>query len=173
MSIPGLHIGREILMAKRKRHYWLLKSEPNAYSIDDLVKDRTTHWDGVRNYQARNMLRDEILVGDKVLFYHSNADPMAIVGTATVVQNGYPDHTAFDKTDKHYDEKSDPDNPRWFMVDIEIAQKFAEPITRDMLRENEITAGMMVLAKGSRLSVQPVTEDEWKAVHKLAKAKLK
>lgn len=160
-------------MAKRKRHYWLMKSEPGAYSIDDLVRDKTTFWDGVRNYQARNMLRDEIREGDRVFFYHSNADPMAIVGTAKVIRNGYPDHTQFDKNDKHYDAKSDPDNPRWFMVDIEILQKFDEPVTRDMLRDNEVTSGMMLLAKGSRLSVQPVTEEEWKAVHKLAGAKLK
>lgn len=160
-------------MAKRKRHYWLMKSEPSEYSIDDLVEDKTTFWDGVRNYQARNMLRDEILEGDRVFFYHSNADPMAIVGTAKVIRNGYPDHTQFDKNDKHYDAKSDPENPRWFMVDIEILQKFHEPITRDMLRENDVASGMKVLAKGSRLSVQPVTEEEWKAVHKIAGVKPK
>lgn len=160
-------------MAKRKRHYWLMKSEPSEYSIDDLVEDKTTFWDGVRNYQARNMLRDEILEGDRVFFYHSNADPMAIVGTAKVIKNGYPDHTQFDKKDKHYDEKSDPDNPRWYMVDIEILQKFDDPITRDMLREDDVASEMKVLAKGSRLSVQPVTEEEWKAVHKIAGVKPK
>ncbi len=159
-------------MAKRrKRQYWLFKSEPSDYSIDDLVKDKTTFWDGVRNYQARNMLRDDIQVGDRVLFYHSNADPMAIVGTMKVVRNGYPDHTQFDKKDKHYDAKSDPENPRWFMVDVEIVQKFNEPLTRDALRDDKTAAGMMLLKKGSRLSIQPVTEAEWKAVHKLAGAK--
>jgi len=158
-------------MGKRKRQYWLMKSEPSEYSIDDLVKDKSTFWDGVRNYQARNLLRDEIQIGDQVLFYHSNADPMAIVGTATVIRNGYPDHTQFDSSDKHYDEKSDPENPRWFMVDIEFRRKFKEPVTRDMLREHRITADMMLLAKGSRLSVQPVTEEEWKAVHAIARVK--
>ena len=160
-------------MAKRKRHYWLMKSEPSEYSIDDLVEDKTTFWDGVRNYQARNMLRDEILEGDRVFIYHSNADPMAIVGTAKVIRNGYPDHTQFNKTHNHYDEKPDPDNPRWYMVDIEILQKFDEPITRDMLREDDVASGMKVLSKGSRLSVQPVTEEEWKAVHKIAGVKPK
>jgi len=150
-----------------------MKSEPSEYSIDNLIQDRSTFWDGVRNYQARNLLRDEILVGDRVLFYHSNANPMAIVGTATVIRNGYPDHTQFDSNDKHYDEKSDPENPRWFMVDIEFVQKFEEPVTRDMLRENAITAEMMLLARGSRLSVQPVNEEEWKAVHTIAGVKPK
>ena len=145
-----------------------MKSEPSEYSIDDLIQDKTTFWDGVRNYQARNLLRDEIQIGDQVLFYHSNANPMAIVGTATVVRNGYPDHTQFDSSDKHYDAKSDPENPRWFMVDIEFVRKFDEPVTRDMLRADRITAEMMLLAKGSRLSVQPVSEEEWKAVHKIA-----
>jgi predicted RNA-binding protein with PUA-like domain len=159
-------------MATRKRHYWLLKSEPEAYSIDQLVEDKTTFWDGVRNYQARNMLRDEILEGDRVFFYHSNAKPMAIVGTATVVKNGYPDHTAFDPNEHHYDPKSNPEEPTWYMVDIEILQKFPEPVTRDQLRDDEATSGMMLLAKGSRLSVQRVTEDEWSAVHRLAGLKV-
>lgn len=150
-----------------------MKSEPSAYSIDDLASDGKTFWDGIRNYQVRNMLRDEILVGDRVLFYHSNSDPLAVVGTAKVISNGYPDHTQFDKKDKHYDAKSDPENPRWYMVDIEFVQKFDKPVTREALRENEATSGMQLLAKGSRLSVLPVTEGEWKAVHKLAGAKLK
>jgi predicted RNA-binding protein with PUA-like domain len=156
---------------KRKRHYWLFKSEPTAYSIDDLARDGSTHWDGVRNYQARNMLRDDIQVGDRVLFYHSNAKPMAVVGMAKVVQSGYPDHTAFDPQDHHYDPKSDPDTPTWFMVDIELIQKLPNPVTRDELRDDETTSGMMLLQRGSRLSVQPVTEAEWKAIHRLAKVK--
>jgi predicted RNA-binding protein with PUA-like domain len=156
---------------KRKRHYWLFKSEPKAYSIDDLARDGSTHWDGVRNYQARNMLRDDIQVGDRVFFYHSNAKPMAVVGTARVVQSGYPDHTAFDPQDHHYDPKSDPDTPTWFMVDIELIQKLPNPVTRDELRDDETTSGMMLLQRGSRLSVQPVTETEWKAIHRLAGVK--
>lgn len=156
---------------KRKRQYWLFKSEPGAYSIDDLVSDGSTHWDGVRNYQARNMLRDEIQIGDRVLFYHSTAKPMAVVGSAKVVKGGYPDHTAFDKKDKHYDPKSDPDEPTWFMVDIEPIQKFKQPVTRDDLKDDEVAGGMMVMRRGSRLSIQPVTETEWKAVHALAGAR--
>lgn len=159
------------MATKRRRHFWLFKSEPNAYSIDDLARDGSTHWDGVRNYQARNMLRDDIQVGDRVFFYHSNAKPMAVVGTAKVVKAGYADHTAFDPNDKHFDAKSDPDTPTWFMVDIELLQKFPEPVTRDELREDDVTSGMMLLQRGSRLSVQPVTEAEWKAVHKLAGVK--
>ncbi len=156
---------------KRKRQYWLFKSEPNAYSIDDLVKDRSTHWDGVRNYQVRNMLRDDIKVGDRVLFYHSNAKPMAIVGTARVIEPGYPDHTAFDKKDKHYDPKSNPDAPTWFMVDVEIIQKFDTPVTRDDLKADDVASGMAVMQKGSRLSIVPVAEEEWQAVHRLAGVK--
>ena len=156
-----------------KRNYWLFKSEPDCYSIDDLKKDGTTYWDGVRNYQARNMLRDEIAVGDRVLYYHSNAKPMAIVGTARVVRDGYPDHTAFDQSEDHYDAKSDPEDPTWFMVDVKHLATFKTPITRDDLREDETTAGMKVLARGSRLSIQPVTEEEWLAVHRLAGVKPK
>jgi predicted RNA-binding protein with PUA-like domain len=172
----------EALMAKKKaakkaspkasangRRYWLFKSEPGCFSIDDLAAAprQTTHWEGVRNYQARNMLRDDVAVGDGVLFYHSNADPMAVVGTAEVVRAGYPDHTAFDKAEQHYDPKSDPDEPTWYMVDIRLSEKFPGPITRDMLREDKTTANMLVLARGSRLSVQPVTTDEWQAVVRL------
>lgn len=156
---------------KRKRQYWLFKSEPGSYSIDDLVNDGTTFWDGVRNYQVRNMLRDDIQVGDRVFFYHSNAKPMAITGTAKVVKAGYPDHTAFDSNDRHFDPKSDPDNPTWFMVDVSIIQKFTTPVTRDELKDDDVCSGMAVMQKGSRLSIVPVTEDEWKAVHRLAGAK--
>ena len=156
-----------------QRRYWLCKSEPAEYSIDDLVRDKTTFWFGVRNYQARNFLRDSMQVGDRVLFYHSNAKPMSIVGTAKIITAGYPDHTAFDPTNPYFDPKSDPEKPTWFMVDIELLQKFAEPITREQLREDAVTAEMMLLKKGSRLSVQPVTEAEWQAVHRLASVKPK
>ncbi len=157
--------------AKRKTGYWLFKTEPTSYSIDDLALDQTTHWDGVRNYQARNMLRDEIQAGDRVFFYHSNAKPPAIVGTAEVIKPGYPDHTQFDPGDHHYDAKADPDNPTWYMVDIKFLQKFSEPIDRERLASDDTAKHMAVLAKGSRLSIQPVTAEEWKAVHKLAGAK--
>ncbi len=163
-------------MAKKatgQARYWLMKSEPNAYSIDDLAKEKkqTTFWDGVRNYQARNMLRDDIKVGDHVFFYHSNAKPMAIVGTAKVVKSGYADHTAFDKNEKHFDPKSDADNPTWYMVDIQLIQKYETPVTRDELKAEPKLEGMVLLQKGSRLSVQPVTAAEWKIIHKLAGVK--
>src|SRR5688572_10945917 len=154
--------------AGRQRRYWLFKSEPMCYSIDDLARDKKTHWNGVRNYQARNMLRDEVQVGDGVFFYHSNADPPAITGTAEVVKAGYPDFTQFDPEDQHYDEKADPDNPTWYMVDIKFLRKFPRPVGREKLSGDEATKTMTVLAKGSRLSILPVTETEWNAVHTLA-----
>jgi predicted RNA-binding protein with PUA-like domain len=156
--------------AAEATQYWLFKSEPTSYSIHDLEQDRkqTTFWDGVRNYQARNFLRDRIRLGDRVLFYHSNADPLAIVGTAEVVKTGYPDHTAFDPANHHYDPKSNPDEPAWYMVDIRLLQIFPEPLTRAALGQSPALAGMELLKRGSRLSVQPVTADEWRAIHKLA-----
>lgn len=157
--------------AKREKQYWLLKSEPSAFSIQDLEKapGKTTFWDGVRNYQARNFLRDSIKVGDEVLYYHSNSDPSAIVGIAEVVKEGYPDHTAFDPKDKHYDEKSDPANPTWYMVDIKHVKTLKTPLTLDDLRSNPALKKMVLLQKGSRLSVQPVTADEWQAIMKMVK----
>ena len=159
--------------AKSSRRYWLLKSEPTCFSIADLAqaKQQTTYWDGVRNYQARNMLRDDMQVGDRAFYYHSNADPMAIVGTVEIVKSGYPDFTQFDENEDHYDPKSDPDNPRWFMVDVKLLQEFPAPVTRDDLKAEASLADMVVLQRGSRLSVQPVTAAEWKAVHKLAGVK--
>jgi len=158
--------------ASSSRKYWLFKSEADCYSIDDLSreKNRTTFWDGVRNYQARNMLRDDVQVGDKVFFYHSNCDPLEIAGICEVVRKGYPDHTAFDKNEKHYDPKSRPEEPTWFMVDIQLLKKFPRPVTRDELKQSPELAEMMVLKKGSRLSIQPVTPEEWKAVLELAEA---
>ena len=157
-------------MPRRTRQYWLFKSEPEAYSIADLANEptKTTFWDGVRNYQARNFLRDTIQVGDRVFVYHSNVDPMAIVGSAEVVKAGYPDHTAFDPKNCHYDSKSDPDNPTWFMVDIRLLQVFPKPITRDDLKVCTDLKNMMLLRPGSRLSIQPVTFAEWQTVHRLA-----
>lgn len=152
-----------------RRRYWLMKSEPSAFSIDDLAKarGRRTYWDGVRNYQARNFMRD-MEIGDQVLFYHSNADPPAVVGVAEVVKTAYPDPTQFDKDDGHYDAESEPANPRWDMVDIRLVQKFRQPIPLDRLREEPALKGMVLLRKGSRLSVQPVTPQEWNHVLKLA-----
>lgn len=153
-----------------QRQYWLFKSERQAFSIQDLASApyKTTFWDGVRNYQARNFLRDTVKIGDRVLFYHSNADPLEIAGTAEVVQPGYPDHTAFDPADHHYDPKSDPDKPTWYMVDIKLLRIFPQSVTRQQLQDSPSTAAMKVLQRGMRLSIQPVTAREWQAVHKLA-----
>jgi predicted RNA-binding protein with PUA-like domain len=150
--------------------YWLFKSEPDSYSIADLARDKkqSTYWDGVRNYQARNFLRDSVKLGDRVLFYHSSVEPMAIVGTAEIVKTGYPDHTAFDPKDHHYDPKSDPDHPTWYMVDIRLLQVFPQPLTRSELQACPGLENMLLLKRGSRLSIQPVTAAEWKAIHRLA-----
>jgi predicted RNA-binding protein with PUA-like domain len=154
-----------------KQQFWLFKSEPDVYSIHDLASDQQTSWEGVRNYQVRNMLRDEVRVGDGVLFYHSRVTPMVIAGTAQVVKAGYPDPFALDPSHKYFDPKSSPDNPRWFMVDIQLIQVFKSPVTREQLKEDRNTTGMNVLNKGSRLSITPVTKSEWLSVHKLAGAK--
>jgi len=144
----------------------LLKSEPEVFSIDHLAAapKQTTFWNGVRNYQARNLLRDDIQVGDGVLFYHSNANPPAVAGLATVVRAGYPDATQFDPKSEGYDPDAKPDAPRWFVVDVRFAERFAQPIPLDHLRTMPALAEMVLLRKGSRLSVQPVTATEWKAI---------
>jgi predicted RNA-binding protein with PUA-like domain len=152
------------------RKYWLMKSEPSSFSINDLERSpgQTTCWDGVRNYQARNFMRT-MVVGDQVLFYHSNADPPAVVGIAEVVTTTYPDSTQFDKKDKHYDPASAPSAPRWDMVDIKHVRTFSKPLTLEDLRRDPQLKGMVLLKKGSRLSVQPVTSSEWKHILHLAK----
>jgi len=154
------------------KQYWLMKSEPNVFSIDDLKDspDGTEHWDGVRNYKARNYIRDEMKVGDVVLFYHSNIDP-SVVGTATVVKEGYPDHTAWNKREKYYDPKSPKDSPRWFMVDVKFKSKFARPLPLAELRTVTELEGMVLLKKGMRLSIQPVSPGEYKVLVALAKKK--
>jgi len=155
--------------------YWLLKSEPDSFSIHDLAaaRQQTTFWDGVRNYQARNMLRDDLQVGDRVLFYHSSTDPPAVVGTATVVRQGYPDHTAWDKKSHHFDEKSTREKPVWYMVDIKLDEVYEQPLTLEQLRGVPALAKMELLRRGSRLSVQPVTKAEFATVEKLAHARSK
>lgn len=150
-----------------KRQYWLFKSEPEVFSIHDLKRKKTTCWDGVRNYQARNLLRDSIKIGDGVLFYHSNADPPAIVGTAVVVREGYPDHTQFESSHEHFDPSSKLDNPRWYMVDIAFESIFPHPLSLDELRTDPKLSTMNLLRKGNRLSAQPVTEAEWKTILRL------
>jgi len=151
-------------------NYWIMKSEPNAFSIDDLAASpkQTTYWDGVRNYQVRNMLRDQMQKGDLAFFYHSNCKPPGIVGVMKIVKTGYPDHTAFDKNDEHYDPKSDPDNPRWFMVDVEYQRKLKCMISLDELKQAAILKNLPLIRKGNRLSIVPVTQKEWDGILKLA-----
>jgi predicted RNA-binding protein with PUA-like domain len=150
--------------------YWLLKTEPKSFSIQDLAKapKKTTCWSGVRNYQARNYMRDEMKVGDGVLFYHSSTEIPSIVGTAKVVKAGYPDPTAWDKNDHHFDPAASPENPRWSMVDIQLDKIFKQPLSLESLRKVPVLKKMELLRKGSRLSVQPVTKEEFEAVLTLA-----
>ena len=149
--------------------HWLLKTEPGTFSFDDLwnAPNRTAFWDGVRNYQARNILRDQMQPGDKVFIYHSSTDPTGIVGTAEVVKGGYPDHTAFDSKDPHHDPKSRLDAPTWYMVDVKAVKRFREIVTLETLRGVKGLEKMVLLQKGSRLSVQPVTPAEWAVIEKL------
>jgi len=144
--------------------YWLMKSEPSEYSIDHLKRDKVEHWDGVRNYQARNMMRDQMKIGDLAFLYHSNCDEIGIVGVMTIHKESYPDHTAFDPKDKHYDPKSDPDKPRWFMVDVKYKRKMKRVISLRELRETKGLEDMALVRKGNRLSVMPVSEDEWNLI---------
>ncbi len=149
-----------------KRRYWLFKSEPDAFSFDDLwkAKKRTTLWDGVRNYQARNLLRDDVQVGDGVLYYHSSCQPPGVAGIAEVVRAGYPDPTQFDPADAHHDPKSDPGDPRWYAVDIRAVARGGRFVPLEELRGERRLADMGVLRRGNRLSVQPVSAAEWKVV---------
>ena len=148
-----------------QRCFWLVKSEPRVYSFTDLQNepDQITSWDGVRNYQARNILRDEMQVGDGVLFYHSNATPPTIVGTAVVARSGYPDDTAWDPKSKHYDSRSTSENPIWYMLNIKAERAFRQPVTLPAIKA---TPGLenMVLLNNARLSVQPVTPEEWRII---------
>lgn len=162
--------GKKIPKSK-SGNYWLIKSEPEVFSIDDLSAaiDQTTYWDGVRNYQARNTLRDQMQLGDKILFYHSNAEPPAVVGIAEVTQTGYPDHTAFDSKDPHFDPKSKPESPTWYMVDVCFVEKFNRPLGLTELRQVSELGNMVLLQKGSRLSVQPVRPVEFETIVRLAR----
>jgi predicted RNA-binding protein with PUA-like domain len=151
------------------KNYWLFKSEPKEFSWEDLkkAKKKTTFWDGVRNYQARNFLRDKIKKADGVLFYHSNADPLAIIGFCEVIKEGYPDHTQFDPDDKHFDPKADEANPTWFMVDIRLKKEFKNPVTLDQIKANQRLKNMKLIQRGNRLSVMPVTKNEWDEILKM------
>ncbi|HBG06880.1 MAG TPA: EVE domain-containing protein [Geobacter sp.] len=149
-------------------NYWLFKSEPSSFSLDDL-KSRpgaTEHWDGVRNFQARNFLRDEVKLGDLVLFYHSNIAEPAIVGIAEVVKAGYPDFTAFDPQSAHFDPRSSPEQPTWYMVDVRFLRELPRPVTLSELKGIPVLAGMALLNR-SRLSIQPVRAEEWSEIMRL------
>jgi predicted RNA-binding protein with PUA-like domain len=149
--------------------HWLLKTEPEAFSFDDLLRAprKTAGWDGVRNYQARNFLRDEMKKGDRVLIYHSNADPPSVVGVAEIVREGYPDPTQFDAKNDHYDPAAREDDPRWFQVDVKAVQKLRRPVSLDELRSVKALAKMPLLQRGQRLSVQPVGEREFELILEL------
>ena len=150
------------------RRYWLVKSEPGSYSIDDLEREGKTGWEGVRNYQARNFMRDEMRVGDDVLFYHSSADPPGVAGIARVSRTGLPDPTALDPASDYHDPKATDEDPRWYMVEIEFLRRFPALVTLDTLRRTPGLEKMLVINK-SRLSVQPVSESEFRIVQKLGK----
>lgn len=151
--------------------YWLMKSEPSTFSIDDLAKAprQTTCWDGVRNYQVRNMLRDEMAVGDLAYMYHSSCDEPGIVGVIEIVKPGYPDHTAFDRKHDHYDAASKPESPRWYMVDVRLKQRFSRVISLDELRryESKQLREMLILKRGNRLSITPIDAPHWKFIMSL------
>ena len=151
--------------------YWLMKSEPDVFGIDDLAKlpKKTTHWDGVRNFQARNFMRDQMRRGDLAFFYHSNCDEPGIAGVVKIVKEGYPDHTAFDPDDPHFDVESDPDKPRWYMVDVQLVRKFERVISLEELRTHASgkLKEMIVLKRGNRLSITPVTKSEWQFIESL------
>ncbi len=153
-----------------KKKYWLVKSEASEFSIDDLQKskNKTTHWDGVRNYQARNFIRDEMKLGDLVLFYHSNSDPNAIVGFCEVVKEGYPDFTAFDSNDKHFDPKGKKENPTWIMVDLKLVKIFPKPLTLSEIKNIPKLSEMRLVQRGNRLSVMPVEKREFEEILKMS-----
>ncbi|MEJ0087083.1 MAG: EVE domain-containing protein [Pseudomonadota bacterium] len=149
-------------------NYWLMKTEPSTFGVDDLAAKpkKTAMWDGVRNYQARNMLRDDFRKGDQALLYHSSADLVGVAGVMQVVRTAYPDPTAFDKKHDHYDEGSDPKNPRWYVVDVQLKRRLKRIITLDELRKHEAREldGMLLLKRGNRLSITPVSAAHWKFI---------
>jgi predicted RNA-binding protein with PUA-like domain len=146
--------------------YWLMKSEPGEFSIDDLASrpDQTEHWDGVRNYQARNLMRDGMKVGNLAFFYHSNCAEPGIVGIARIAREAYPDHTAFDPLDPHFDPKSQPEQPTWCMVDVQFVRKLRRTITLAELKDRPELEGLALVRRGNRLSVMPVTAAQWQCI---------
>ena len=148
------------------KKYWLMKAEPDVYPIEQWKKEKVTFWDGVRNYTARNFMRDQMKKGDGMFFYYSGGKPSGIIGAGEIVKEGYPDHTAFDPKDVHFDPKSDPAKPTWYMVDVKYVKACKQILSLDFLKK---VPGLknMALFKYSRLSVQPVTEAEWKIIQRL------
>ena len=151
------------------KQYWLLKCEPAAYTIDDLERDGVASWEGVRNYQARNYLRDQVRAGDGVLFYASNSEPSGVTGLAEIARAGYPDSYAFDRKHSYFDPESDPENPTWYMVDVRFTEKFREIVPLGVLKVTPGLEAMVVTQKGSRLSVLPVTKSEFEIVRRLGR----
>ena len=150
--------------------YWLMKSEPDAYSIDDLERDGTTPWDGIRNYQVRNMIRDDMRVGDEVLFYHSSCKVPAAVGIARIASDAYPDPTQFDAKSKYFDGGSDPEDPRWLLRDVEFVRKLKRPVTLQELKARDDLGEFPLTKRGNRLSIFPVTKSQWRTVTGLARS---
>lgn len=159
---------------RNEMNYWLFKSEPSVFSWEDLkkAKAQTTFWDGVRNYQVRNWLRDEIKIGDLVLFYHSNAEPCGVAGVCEVVKEGYPDHTQFDSENKHYDPKAIPSKPTWFMVDVKRKVDFKKFVALEELKNNPELQYLKILQRGNRLSITPVEQEEFAEICKMGGVKL-
>lgn len=151
--------------------YWLMKSEPSAFSIDTLeqLPKQTTAWDGVRNYQARNMMRDEMQIGDLAFFYHSNCEVPGIVGIVEICSKTHPDQTQFDPKSKYYDPKATPDKPIWWLVDVKFKRKFKHIISLDMLKANPHLADLLILRKGNRLSITPMSHEQWQIISSIAK----
>ncbi len=158
-----------------ERQYWLVKAEPDDFTMEELIarESKKVRWEGIRNYQARNFMRDSMKIGDGVFFYQSRTNPLGILGTMEVASEPYPDPSQYDPNSKYFDEKATEDNPRWFNVDFKYVQKFDEVVSRDRMKEAAGLEDMKVLQKGMRLSIMPVTEQEWKIVHELAGADLK
>lgn len=168
---PPATLHGALLDSPERPRCWLMKSEPDTFSIDDLKRVKKTAWEGVRNYTARNFMRDSMQIGDPVLFYHSNAEPPAVVGLARVASAPYPDASAFDRKSPYYDEKSKREAPQWMLVDVAFVEKLPAPVPLDRLRGDPALQGMLVTLKGQRLSVQPVARAHFERVATVAGAK--
>lgn len=150
--------------------YWLMKSEPGEFSIDDLQRVQVEPWDGIRNYQARNFIRDQMAIGDRAFFYHSSCKVPGVVGTMEIASTAYPDETAFDPQNAHYDAKSKRDSPTWLLVDVRFVSKFAHPVTLQHLRAETALADMQLLKRGNRLSIMPITSQHWQHILQLSES---